>query len=90
MNQSDGEEKEKRKETSPFHFKFNRITELDVWLYTVQYSGEFGGWVGGQLSVLPNVSVCCMNYQWEGGLWLCGLAAAEEIQIETSTHGSLV
>lgn len=48
---------------SPFHLMFNGITQLDVARVLLQEGEERMG----TDQCVPNVSVCCMNYQWEDG-----------------------
>lgn len=59
---------------NPFHFKFNRITDLDV-ARVLLHEGED---CIGTVQCVPNVSVCCMNYQWEDG---CGLAELKRFRL---------
>lgn len=54
----------KSNDKNPFHFNFNRITEHDVSCVLLQGGVE----CVGTLQCVPNVSVCCMNYQWEDGV----------------------
>lgn len=63
-----------RNDKSPFHFRFNRITELHVVCVLLQ-EGES---CMGTVQCVPNVSVCCMNYQWEDG---CGLAELKRFRL---------
>ena len=64
----------KSNDKNPFHFNFNRITELDVACVLLR-GGED---CIGTLQCVPNASVCCMNYQWEDG---CGLAELKRLRL---------
>lgn len=61
-----------KKWVSPFHFIFNRITELDAACILLQWGVYCAAWM------CSNVSVCCMNYQWEDG---CAFAELKRFRL---------
>lgn len=67
----------KVQEMTKIHFilKFNRITELDVVCIAARRRGLY---CVRMAQCVPNVSVCCMNYQWEDG---CGLAELKRFRL---------
>lgn len=77
-----------RNDKNPFHFNFNRITQLDIVrvllrdeTYCVLSDHTLyisSGKKMSQSQCIPNVGVCCMNYQWEDG---CGLAELKRFRL---------